>query len=406
MSSVSYSDVETVVKRALGQDLKILNHRLESFSKKKNGIFGSHQILQVNVQNESNNDDSVTSHTFFVKGQPDSPLVRDHIMDESTFSEEVRFYKEIHPCMTENFIGERWSPKCYHVTSDIMIFEDLRAQNYVMHPHPELPLTEQQLKCTISTLARFHASSIIAESRLGTTFKDLHPDAFEEKMYTNMNRFGKVTVVGYEIINMMAEDFGMDPSLVPKIYNRVYKLVRAYKGTCNVICHGDLWKNNIMFNDGAPLKCILVDYQLLRYITPVADLVMLLYVNTTPEFRKESENDMFKHYYSAFRDTLLQNGIKSNIPSYENLLKDYQVFRLLGMTYSALYLPGMYMRAEDFAEILNNPVALERYFFHSRTDVIRSNMDDPNYVKKMKSIMDELFQEAAEAFKNQREENL
>lgn len=116
--------------------------------------------------------------------------------------------------------------------------------------------------------------------------------------------------------------------------------------TCNVICHGDLWRNNILFNDSAtPPNVILVDYQMLRYASLTLDLAMLLYVHSTPEFRKTRETSMLEHYYGTLSDTLKHNsagissGVNVKIPSYEKMLAEYEMRKIVGMAYAAIRWP-------------------------------------------------------------------
>lgn len=390
--------IEAVISRVTASHkVKVLNHRLEPFSKQKNGIFGTHQLLTVEVKDESSDEDQVKALTFFVKTLPDSPVVKNNVLDESTFVEEVRFYNEVRPVMVEGHNTERWSPRCYFASRDTLVFEDLRFQGYNVPKHNLLD--EPSLKSALSTLARFHASSLITEARLGKTLKQAYPEAFEEKMYTNLNRFGKATIVGFDTISIMAERFGLDSSLVPKMYDRIYWAVRAKQGSCNVICHGDLWMNNLMFDSSDPPKCVLVDFQILRYASPTLDFGMFLFLHTTPQYRKKSELDIFKHYYLALRDILLQSNVNVNIPSYKSILKDYQERRLVGMAYGALYLPGIYLKPEDLVKIMNDPAALEKWFFHNRIDLITANMDvDSVYENKMKEIINEMFEEGTRIF--------
>lgn len=48
---------------------------------------------------------------------------------------------------------------------------------------------------------------------------------------------------------------------------------------------------------------------------------------------------------------------------------------------------------------MNDPVALEKWFFHNRIDIIRTNMDvDPVYENKIKDIINEMFEEGKRIF--------
>lgn len=399
VSPVTEQDVKTIISHTMGSGWKILNYELEPFTKVKKGVLGTHLSLTVKVRRKSQSDNPVFQR-FFVKIQPDSPLVKEVMMDDNMYSEEVHFYSKVYPLMKQISECKKWSPCCFLATDNVLIFEDLRDQGYVLRENCRLD--EYSLKLALTALARFHASSLTVEAKLGKKLNDAFPDAFAEKMYCKSNKFGRGTVVGYETNVLLAEKFGFDSSLIPKIHDRVYERVRAMDGECNVICHGDLWKNNLLFND-IEQNCILVDFQLLRYASVAVDIGMLLYLHTTEEDRKKFESSLLKHYYSVLYDTLLLNNVpKSEIPKYESILKEFNEHRLVGLTYASLYSPGIHQNPDDLADIMNDPVKLKKWFLKERIDFIIASIDkNLVYEKLLKDIMTELMAEANKIFFNQ-----
>lgn len=398
LSPVTKEDVETIISYAMGSDFEVLHYELKPFSKLKTGNLGTHLSLTVEVQRKSQSEsDKVENKKFFVKIQPDSPVLKDLLMDDNTFPEEVHFYSKIYPLIMENCTGEKWLPRCFLSKYDVLVYEDLQIQGYVLRENSHF--NEESLRLALTALARFHAASFTLEEKLGKKLNDVFPKAFVEKMYCKSNKFGKNILVGYKTIILLAEKFGLDAALVPKIYDKVYESVRARDGECNVICHGDLWKNNLLFNDGEK-KCVLVDFQFLRYASVAIDIGMLLYLHTTPEDRKRLEYSLLKHYYSVLYDTLAQNTkLLVKIPTYENILKDYNKHRLVGMTYASLYSPGIHLDPEDLSDIMNDLEKLEKWYFKERIDFITVGMNkNPVYEKLLKDTITETFSEANRVF--------
>ncbi|XP_058804962.1 uncharacterized protein LOC131672047 [Phymastichus coffea] len=391
MSTITKEDVETVIYRAVSPDAKVLNYKLEPFTQMKNGILGSHTLLSVRVcTSSSRNDDvNVSTRTFFLKTPPDS-AIQDLIMDEGIFEEEVNFHNDIQPLMLADYNGEKWCPKCYLAKGNALVYEDLRVQGFTTPT--ELLINKTFLKSALATLARFHAASLLAEAKLGRSLKQAYPKYFAEKLYCDHNKHGRLTKDGFEAIVLMAEKFGLDSSLVlPHLYNCVSNKVKPKKGHVNVVCHSDLWKNNIMFNRSN--ECVMVDYQILRYASPAVDVAMLVYLNTMPEFRKTGEIEIFKHYYSVFQETLRKSKRDIQIPSYDYMLKEYLNHRIVGMTYAALYLPGIYLKPDDIMKLMNDPKALT-YFFSNRFKFINLEIDsNPVYAIRLKAILTELLDE-------------
>ncbi|KAJ8673811.1 hypothetical protein QAD02_005073 [Eretmocerus hayati] len=387
MPSLSPQQIQTVVHRALGSDTHILDYRLEPFTKQKNGILGMHYLLTVRTNR------SQRTYSYFLKTPAEASVIRD-MMGGTVFSEEIHFYKHIQPLLIANYNIEKWSPSCYLADINTLVLEDLRAQGFSISV--DWPLNGTLVRSALSSLARFHASSILVQMRLGPSFKSLYSNAIEEKVYTNLQKFRQINLVGYETVALMAGKLGLDSSLVQKVFDRAYENMKPEEGKCNVLCHSDLWKNNLMFDKSVPPRCVLVDYQMLKYASPALDVGMLLYVNTTPEFRKEFEGEMLEHYYSTFCTTLLTSDLSDQvqIPSYDSMLKDYHEKRLIGITYAAFFLPSLYLSVEDLSMLLNNPAELEKWLFRNRFDLISAHMDvDPLYKNKMKDIVTELIEE-------------
>ncbi|OXU17322.1 hypothetical protein TSAR_014330 [Trichomalopsis sarcophagae] len=97
---------------------------------------------------------------------------------------------------------------------------------------------------------------------------------------------------------------------------RRYRKMRVSTGECNVICHGDLWRSNIMLRDepSSSISCRLVDYQMLRYASPSCDVAMLLYVLGDP---LALERWYFHDRLAVYRKAMDED------PAYEAQLRAY-----------------------------------------------------------------------------------
>lgn len=114
------------------------------------------------------------------------------------------------------------------------------------------------------------------------------------------------------------------------------------KESLAVLCHGDCWTNNFLFQytqDGSisevrrdyikeSYKCkkitrdwfllifkvSMVDFQLARYGSPALDLVSLLYCCTSVELRKQYLPELLEEYYDSIVNVLTQTSCLNHYP--------------------------------------------------------------------------------------------
>lgn len=84
-----------------------------------------------------------------------------------------------------------------------------------------------------------------------------------------------------------------------------------------VVCHGDSWNNNLLYRhteqqaeqeteleSEQPQEVCLIDWQLMRYASPVTDLAYFLFSCTTQQFRGQHYTAMLKLYHEELRAQL------------------------------------------------------------------------------------------------------
>ncbi|KAJ8679983.1 hypothetical protein QAD02_015770 [Eretmocerus hayati] len=393
MTSLTRENVETVALRAglLNSGEKIVRYELEPYSESKAGILGQHQLLRVQISDQTRT--SATHKSFFVKSLSDESTAIAQLMD-GIFIEETHFFDKVLTTLSRTCRHEKWLPTCYLVQPKQLVFEDLRAQGFSIRE--SFPLNETDIRSALSSLAELHAYSLMFEGQSSKKLTEIFPNAFKERVFTSGHKYGEIIALGFKTIELMARKLGLDSNLVPEIMRRVYESVRPAKDARvpNVICHSDLWKNNLMFDQSQPPKCVLVDFQLLRYASPSIDVGMLLYINSTPDFRKKMESQMIEHYYEALRHAISRSDAEIVLPSCEALKEDWQKRRIVGMTYACMYLPGHYLKKEKSDLLMNDPKILEKWLFKDRFGLISKAIDeDPIYKERMTAIVSDLIEE-------------
>lgn len=87
----------------------------------------------------------------------------------------------------------------------------------------------------------------------------------------------------------------------------------------NVILHGDLWSNNIMFKyddvTGDVEDTVLVDFQICYYGPPALDVTYCLYTSSHNDVAELDWEMLVQHYYDELRATLTKLNYSKKVPS-------------------------------------------------------------------------------------------
>ncbi|XP_078045616.1 uncharacterized protein LOC144474543 [Augochlora pura] len=376
---LTYQEVQRLVKDSLGPEAEAQKHSLRQYSDGKLGFLSSHQRLTVEAKTKAGQTEVLT---FFVKVVPyDMPDQAEYVIDKCVFLKEMIFLRDIVPELKKSYNAEQWSPRCYLVKENLFVFEDLGAKGYTMRGKL---FTKELVVSALTTIARLHAASLMAEDRLGVSFHQMYPDAFVENSFAHTGQTRKWFDAGINTIVAIAEHLDLDASLVPKACDEVFAGLQKSATKSNVISHGDLWGNNMMFSNEMLPKCLLVDFQLLRYAPLAHDVAQLLYLCTDRSFRAASEETMLKHYYSVLCETLRSAGARIEIPPWSEIVEGYEEQRLAGAVTAATFFPTVLLEENLGAEIMNNPESYNRYVFEDRSEFVLAIMkEDPGYRKRV-----------------------
>ncbi|KAL7302976.1 hypothetical protein TKK_0004203 [Trichogramma kaykai] len=393
------ADLDSALSRALGKPTRVESFEIVPRADQRRGIMSDHYSLVVSYECSSSGE--TKSLGFFAKEPPArDDRLRACLVDDSVSRAETYFFRSVYPLLLEERgAAVKWSPTCYYASPSKLVFEDVREQGYAVRADTMYDLAS--MRAALEALAAFHASSLRLETRLATRLDrrrygtDNDRAFLREKVFTREGKAGRANELGFETLRLLAEArFGLeDGSLVAKIHEYVRDRVKPSPGLGrNVICHGDLWRGNIMFKDDdqRPPKCLLVDFQMLRYGPPSLDLAMLLHVHSPRSFREAHEAHLLRHYYDKlseyFRDGGSGGGSELGF-GYDELARDYESRRIVGMAHAAMRWPARVTSRLDDAE------ALRDWYFGARIDGYLEQIDnDPAFERLMRSCVEELIE--------------
>lgn len=144
--------------------------------------------------------------------------------------------------------------------------------------------------------------------------------------------------------------------------------------------------------------CNLVDFQLVRYAPLAHDLMQVIYLCSTRQFRARHELRVIEHYYATLKETLIISRFRGVIPSYEEVLQGAEEQRLPALVTAMIFHPTVLMDGKTAARIMDDPVTYEAYYFRDRRPFVKEIMAaDAEYEGWIKETVRELAEMSAVA---------
>lgn len=389
---LSLEEVKEVTKRALNDDVvAVMEYAIRPYSDGKLGFLGSHYRLDVLASAKKG---ETVALSLFLKTVPfEVPEQADYVIKKGVFEHEAKFYGVIMPLLREEYREKPWTPMCHKVMDNLIIFEDLGRKGYSTR---NKLFDETLVRAGLSALARLHAASLLAEARLDVSLDRFLPDTFAEKAFVRDEMTRKWMEMGFDVAAAVAERHGHDPHLVRVACERIYDITVPSRTKTNVVSHGDLWGNNLMFNNDAPPNCLLVDYQLMRYSPLAHDIAQFLYLCTDRSFREARESAMLRHYYETLCEILDAHETPRRRPAWSEMIEGMEEQRLGAVITAALYFPTVLMDESSSAEIMNDQTSYVEFCFRDRKKFVWSNMKkDAVYKRRINETVVEMAELAS-----------
>ncbi|XP_018804909.1 PREDICTED: uncharacterized protein LOC108978860 isoform X2 [Bactrocera latifrons] len=117
-----------------------------------------------------------------------------------------------------------------------------------------------------------------------------------------------------------------------------------------VLCHGDCWNNNLMFKmeDTGVVTMRLLDWQLLRYSSPISDLMYFIFTCTTRNFRKTHYGDVLNVYYEELISHISRLGSNPfKLFPREKFDEELKNRGAVALLFAMIVLPIITLKSED-----------------------------------------------------------
>ncbi|CAG5045549.1 unnamed protein product [Parnassius apollo] len=290
-----------------------------------------------------------------------------------------KLFEEMHGAEGPN----PWCAKAYLYNEGILVMPDLAVEGYrTFMNHEVLDLKHTLL--TTASIARFNASfaNYVTRRMLNDKSFDFNREyrnVLTEPTFCDSPWLRAAAKLTVNLLKAFSDKFDqyprdLEPTLV-KQFVYTCATLREYEGTLNVLLHKDLWVNNIMFkyNGDVPINALLIDFQCLRLGPPAFDLMVFLYLTTLRKFRERHEQEIFRHYFTIFSETVdddTKNRLKELNYNFEVFVDWCERSRMFAILGAIGFFPYVLMDPKTAQKTFDDPDTYVKYCDEDRTEPV------------------------------------
>uniref|UniRef100_A0A182N5P4 CHK domain-containing protein n=1 Tax=Anopheles dirus TaxID=7168 RepID=A0A182N5P4_9DIPT len=378
---------------------------LEPFSACPEGFLAEHYALRVTVESQGQAEEL----SFFVKCLPiDNPVLTAYLEEIGSFRKESSVLQRVVGSIQPYCSWRTVAPRVHYAKGErMLVMNNLKSDGYAVVKRQSGLLEVSYVQQALETLACLHAGSIVLEEKRGKRLPELFPGVLEENAWvttatsTRVKDVANVIKLYSELVKICDHWQGARKQAIleqlPALIRKIYSYVVPSEEFRNCFNHGDLWCNNVTFKcngQGDPVGCVLVDYQLSRYVPPAYDINMFIHLTTSRQQRDAYLASLLDHYYQCFSQTVERNQLRAcDVYPRETFLRCCAHYRLAGLIHSTMIscevtLPGAFLE-EVFGDL-----QMTACFMPDRKVwvCVKAFQADECYRKHLIELMDELFE--------------
>lgn len=191
-------------------------------------------------------------------------------------------------------------------------------------------------------------------------------------------------------------------AMVEKLSGNLYKImariIHDNNSMWTVVCHGDLWINNLMFkynNRNEVDDVRLVDLQTLRYTSPVIDILHFLYTSTDYTIRAQYMDQLIVDYAQALY-TALKNfevpdiGVDSVDALAQVMRNELRAKALYGLGICMWLMPAVTFSSDNLVDL--DTVTMDDFTSDNQGKAV-TKKQTPEYHARMRDTVMEFYTE-------------
>ncbi|XP_053671692.1 uncharacterized protein LOC128721914 [Anopheles nili] len=298
----------------------------------------------------------VESFSTIVKAPPKGVLA-EHMSYLNFSAREIKMYRELLPAFERLYrdkgVDVQLGPRCFKVCegfpADVMVLDDLLFSGNNRMADRRAGLDQYHTELALEHLARYHAASAVYVDRGNALSSDFHGlEAVE-----NLKKMGEELFQPMldSLIEFMA-NWDLEPTFYADLkefaknaFCEVAAIITPREDRFNVLTHGDLWVNNMMFsydtkgNAQQASAVTLVDFQMCWWASPAVDLHSFLFSSVQAEIKQPMLNYFLRYYQEKLVDNLILLGYRKRLPTLQQLFVDFNDHLAMGLISAMMALP-------------------------------------------------------------------
>uniref|UniRef100_A0A3F2YWK6 CHK domain-containing protein n=1 Tax=Anopheles epiroticus TaxID=199890 RepID=A0A3F2YWK6_9DIPT len=248
----------------------------------------------------------------------------------------------------------QFAPRFIYEDEHALVLEDLAAKGY-RQPDRRARLDQPHMRLIVQKLAKFHAATAVLGRKNRDLFNELGSSSFSTE--GNPIHLFYTYAIDHcidqtERVPELRQYTDSLRSFLDHAIDREAKSYECDKAGFNVLNHGDMWLNNLLWkydSDGAVTDVIMVDYQESFYGSPAFDLSHLLYSSANSELQRAGFDELVQLYADELRDALRQFKYDGPLPDLERVRSEMASKRDHALIVTTCIVPPLILENSELA---------------------------------------------------------
>lgn len=337
------SILEDIVKKYIDRNAMVSNVTETPFLVGEN--FNS-ELMRIKISYSTSTRMEEQKCSMIAKYLPDDCYMLKTSVDMKLFDREMLLYQSTLPQLYSFGCLKCIAPQPYFILTEpkpAILLEDLSLLDFRTLSR-DTAFDMNHCLYILDRLAAFHASSVALYEKDPSSMSMYKYALFDD--FDGIKPF--ITIGLQELIETCKRWPGLTMyapklQLIQKDFLELVFKSNKPSSTFNVLNHGDLWTNNIMFSynsDGKIKDVRFVDYQTLFFSSPAIDLHYFLVTGTSLESKKNM-TELLKHYFQKLTHYLAKLDVKVTPPKWDDFFEDFRSRAFYGLAGAVVTLASM-----------------------------------------------------------------